>query len=243
MMEEPQRKERLFATTQWSLVLAAADDDRTGSREALSELCERYWYPIYAQVRFRQRDAEKARDLTQGFFAHILERNSLKIANRERGRFRAFLKTTLKHYLANEQRHDAAQKRGGPLLSLDFDAAEKSYRLEPGHTTTPEVLFERHWARAVVSSVLDSLRAEHADRPGQERFHALEPLLIDRPGRVSYRQLAKRLGTSEAAVKVAVHRLRKRFGVLLREEVARTVKDAGDVDDEIRFLLGVLDPA
>ena len=129
----PERAAHQFVTTQWSLVVAAVDEDRSDAPRALATLCETYWYPIYAQVRFQIRDAEKARDLTQSFFAHILEKDSLKIADRERGRFRAFLKTTLKHFLSNERHREAAKKRGGGRapLALDFDGAEACYRLEP----------------------------------------------------------------------------------------------------------------
>jgi RNA polymerase sigma-70 factor (ECF subfamily) len=233
---------RQFATTEWSLVLAAADSNRSDNREALAELCERYWYPIYAQIRYRQGDPDKARDLTQGFFAHIFEKHSLKIADRERGKFRAFLKTTLKHYLSNLRHRETAQKRGGgkTSLSLDFEGAEACYRLEPQETTTPENLFERHWARTMIWRVLDALRAEQQGNSGKRRLRMLEPLLVGQPAASSYRRMAVQLEVSESAVKVAVHRLRKRFGILLREEVARTVEGPDEIDAELRYLLSVL---
>ena len=228
-----------FTTTEWSLVLAAAATDSAASREALESLCGRYWYPVYAEVRFAGHDPESARDLTQGFFAQLLERKALAVANPERGKFRNFLKTSLKNYLSHQAERDRARKRGGgmPTIPLDFDHAEQQYTLEAAHTRTPEAVFERRWAHAMLQQVLDRLRAEMDQAGSLEQFERLAPFLMGQGETTSYRNLAIRWDTTEAAIKMAVLRLRRKFGKLLRAEVAHTVGDRRDVNAEIRFLL------
>jgi len=233
----------LFPTTHWSLVLAGADSGNPESRRALGLLCRQYWYPVYAHARFLGHDPDTAQDLTQGFFAYVLEKHALKVADPQRGRFRAFLKGTFTHFVANEQRTARAQKRGGGKsdLSFDLDSAESRYRLDPVDASTPEQNFERAWARTMLNTSLESLAAEMQAQGAGARFRRLEPFLTGKPDAESYREIGEELGMSEGAVKGAVHRMRRRFGRLLHEEVAQTVSDPGLVDDELRHLFAVLD--
>lgn len=223
--------------------MAAAATDSPASREALGSLCGRYWYPIYAEVRSAGHDSESARDLTQGFFAQLLERKALAVADPERGKFRNFLKTSLRNYLSHQAERDRAQKRGGGMstIPMNFDDAEKRYDLEVADTRTPEELFERRWARALLERVLDRLREEMDQAGSLEHFERLAPYLMGQGETTSYRNLAIRSNTTEAAVKMAVHRLRLKFGRLLRAEVANTVDDRRDVNAEIRFLLSAFE--
>ncbi len=233
----------VFPTTQWSVVLAGADSANPESRRALELLCGRYWYPIYAHARFLGHDPDPAQDLTQGFFAYVLEKHALRVADPQRGRFRAFLKGTFAHFVANERRTARAQKRGGgqPDLSFDLDTAESRYRFEPVETCTPEQNFERAWARNLLERSLDRLAAEMEAEGAGERFRRLEALLTDKPDGATYREIGRGLGISEGAVKGAVHRMRRRFGRVLRDEVAQTVGDPEHVEDELRHLFAVLD--
>ncbi len=227
-----------FATTHWSLVVAAGRRSSPASAGALADLCQRYWYPLYVYVRRRVPNVEEARDLTQEFFARLLERNTLALADPERGRFRSFLLTALKHFLINEWEKAKARKRGGGrrALALDFDSKEPQLRVEPEHTWTPERLYERHWALTLLEQVLAQLRQEsHAAGKGA-LFDHLKGFLAGESKTATYAQTARDLGMTEGAVKVAAHRLRKRYRELLRNEVAQTVADDAEVDDEIRAL-------
>jgi RNA polymerase sigma-70 factor (ECF subfamily) len=239
-MPEPGDSDGRFITTEWSVVLAAADSQDPGSREALASLCQTYWYPVYAQIRYRGQDSETARDLTQGFFAELLEKRSLRLADPQRGRFRAFLKTSIDYFLSHERQRAAALKRGGGQspISLDFDAAEAQYRLEPAGDGAPDKLFEKRWARATLNRVLERLGQEFEAAGDRDRFRRLAPFLTGSKER--YKGVASELGVSEAAVKVAVHRLRHRYGHLLRAEVARTVNDPEEVDAEIKYVFAAL---
>jgi len=231
-----------FATTHWSLVLAAGKQCDPASREALAQLCEIYWHPVYAYVRRRGPDQESARDLTQGFFTDLLARGALGRADRTRGRFRSFLLASLDNFLSDTRDRERAKKRGGgeKTLSFDFETAETNWHLEPTHDETPERIFDRRWAMTLLGRTLERLREERAATDGSKRFECLQGFLTgDAPDR-SYRELADELGTTEAGIKASVHRLRRRYGELLREEVARTVSDPGDVDGEIRHLLSIL---
>lgn len=230
-----------FATTRWSVVLAAGRKSDPSSDRALADLCQSYWYPLYAYVRRRGIDADAARDLTQEFFARLLEKNNLAVAQPERGRFRAFLLTSLKNFLANEWERQRAQKRGGcnAILSLDFDSGESRFHTEPAHHDSPDRLFDRHWALAVLDHCLASLRAEFS-REGKDRhFQQLKNFLAGEAA-ASYAQVGQLLGMTEGAVKVAVHRLRRRYRELLRGEVAQTLAEPAEVDDEIRCLFDAL---
>jgi RNA polymerase sigma-70 factor (ECF subfamily) len=201
-------------------------------------LCEAYWYPLYAYVRRRVPTTDEAQDLTQEFFVTLLEKNYLAVAQPQRGRFRAFLLTSLKHFLANEWDKAKAQKRGGPRkpVSLDFDAGESRYRLEPADELTPERLYEKQWTLTLLDRVLSRLREEFVAAGKREHFEQLKAFLAGGNTSVSYTETARELGISEGAAKVAAHRLRQRYRQLLRSEIAHTVAEPGDVDDEIRHL-------
>jgi RNA polymerase sigma-70 factor (ECF subfamily) len=232
-----------FPTTQWSVVLAGADSRSPDYHRALETLCRRYWYSVYAHARQLGNDPDAAQDLTQGFFVHILEKQTLKVADPDRGRFRAFLKATFQHYLANERRRARAQKRGGGkrVLGLDFDNAESQYTLEPSRESTPETSFEKRWARMLLTRALARLEAEMRATQDGERFRHLEPFLTGRPDGAAHDRAASALGMTVPSVRVAVHRMRRRFGRLLREDVAETVSDPAEVDDELRHIFAVLD--
>ena len=233
-----------FATTSWSQVLAAREGTSTESRQALEALCKAYWYPLYAFVRLQGYDPDAARDLTQAYFAQLLEKDYLKDVQPSAGRFRAFLKVSIKHFLSKERVKAHALKRGGRarVISLDADDAEGHYRFEPVDRLTPEEIFERRWALTVIERVLGKLRQEFSQTGKEEEFDKLKAFLTGEEPRTSYREVAAELGTSEGAVKASVHRLRGRFGKLLREEIAETVANPDEVDDEVRHLLQVIAP-
>jgi len=231
-----------FATTRWSVVLAAGgEDDSSKARDALATLCEAYWYPLYAFVRRRGHKAEEAQDLTQAFFARMLEKHFLRDVHPELGRFRSFLLACLKHFLSNEREKARALKRGGGLkpISIDSHAAEQRYRLEPADDETPEKLFERQWAVTLLSQTLSQLEAE-AERDGRgELFAQLKVYLTGEQG-PSYAEVAARFDMTEDAVKAAVYRLRKRYRKCLREQIAQTVADEEQVEQEIQDLFAAL---
>ena len=231
-----------FVTTHWSVVLTARRSDTTRAQAALARLCQAYWYPLYAYVRRRGYQAPDAQDLTQEFFARLLEQNWLAQADRERGRFRTFLLAALSHFLANEWDKARALKRGGgvQIVPLQLDTAETRYGQEPADPLTPEQCFERRWALALLEEVLNRLREEHAAAGTREMFDALKPCLVGDRQAQPYAALAAQLGMTEGAVKVAVHRLRQRYRQLLREEIANTVAMPGEVDEEMHHLFNVL---
>jgi RNA polymerase sigma-70 factor (ECF subfamily) len=232
----------VFVTTHWSVVLSAGRSDTTRARAALARLCQTYWYPLYAHVRRRGHSAHDAQDLTQEFFAHLLGRQSLAAADPGRGRFRSFLLTALNHFLINEWAKARTQKRGGgtPLLSLDLAAAAERFDLEPTDHATPDKAFEKQWALTLLSGVLNQLEAEYR-RAGQgELFAALQPTLAGRSESQPYAELAARMNLSVGAVKVAVHRLRKRYRNLIRAEIAHTLEASADIEEEMRHLFQAL---
>jgi RNA polymerase sigma factor (sigma-70 family) len=232
-----------FAATRWTVVLAAAGGDVSPQASAaMAELCGTYWYPLYAYVRRRGQDTHAAEDLTQEFFACLLAKDYLAGVDREKGKFRAFLLASLKHFLANQWDRTQAQKRGGrkTILSLDGQTAERRYRLEPADELTAEKLFERQWALAVLEQVLARLQAEFVANGKAELFNALKEFLTAGKGPRTYGQVAAELDMSEAAVKVAVHRLRRRYRELLREEISHTVATPDEIEEEIRYLLSCL---
>lgn len=233
---------RDFATTRWSLVLAAGRRSTAGSRRALAALCAAYWGPLYAYVRRRGFPADEAQDLTQEFFARLLEKQVLQHAARDRGRFRAFLLAALKNFISNFRRDARALKRRphGGVLSLDFAAAEERFSREPLDRLTPEKLFERRWACTLLEQTLGRLQAEYEKAGKGALFERLKPYLAAGPNTVSYAEAAAELGRSEGAVKVAVHRLRSRYRQLLRREVSQTVAGADDVEEELRSLFRAL---
>jgi RNA polymerase sigma-70 factor (ECF subfamily) len=232
-----------FTPTHWSVVLAAAGrSDSTHARDALERLCRNYWLPIYAFIRRQGHSPHDAQDLTQEFFARLLERNYLAGVDREKGRFRSFLLASMKHFLANEWDKANAQKRGGgrPLISIDAAAAESSFGQELADVVSADKIFERRWALALLEQVLRRLREEFTRDGKEKQFEQLKATLTEASRSVPYAEIATRLATSEGAVKVAVHRLRQRYRELLRAEIADTVADAGEIDDEIRNLFAAL---
>jgi RNA polymerase sigma factor (sigma-70 family) len=233
---------RDFATTRWSLVAAAGRRDSPEAAEALETLCEHYWYPLYAYVRRRGLSPEDARDLTQEFFATLLEKDRLRRADPNRGRFRAFLLASLANFLANRQRYERADRRGGGRVteSLDWESGEQRYLREPIDELTPERVFDRRWALTILERSIDRLRAQHVESGRGHWFEALRETLMGGTGGKSYDQLAQELGVSESAVKVAIHRMRKRCGELLREEIAQTVTNPQEIDEELAYLFAAL---
>jgi RNA polymerase sigma-70 factor (ECF subfamily) len=235
-------RQPVFATTHWSVVLTAGRTDTTRAQDALAKLCSTYWYPLYAYVRRRGYSAHDAQDLTQAFFAQLLERQSLASADPNRGRFRSFMLGVMNHFLANEWTRAQAQKRGGgaKLLPLQFDTAETRYGHEPADNTTPEQSYERRWAMSLLEEVLRRLATEYKQDGRAELFAELNPCLVGERATQPYAELATRLGVNEGTVKSAVHRMRQRYRQLLREEIAHTVAVPGEVDAELHHLFTVL---
>jgi RNA polymerase sigma factor (sigma-70 family) len=233
-----------FPNTIWSEIVAAADDSTARSRQALQSLCSSYWYPLYAFVRRHTLDREEAEDLTQAFFARLLQKGYLNEYRRERGRFRTFLLACLKHFLANERDRASARKRhgSGPNLPLEVDFGEAEGRLlrELSDNQTPQALYEHQWALSVVQRVQTRIAREY-ERAGKAlQFESLRVFVTDESSPLPYREIAVQLGTTEGALKVTVHRLRRRFRELLRDEIAQTVAAPEEVQQEIDFLMSIL---
>ena len=230
-----------FATTQWSLVLAAGQRGSDGAEEALARLCSVYWYPIFAFVRRQGHPADEAQDLTQGFFTRVIEKGDLGDADRSRGRFRSFLLTACQHFLSNERDRERALKRGGGRLPLSIDvaAAEGRYERALAHSETPERLYDRQWCLTLLGGVLGGVREDYEAAGKGRVFDRLKGFLTADEGGTRG-EAARDLGMTEAAVKVAVHRLRRRYRDALRRRVADTVESADEVEDEIRYLLKTL---
>jgi len=231
------------ATTQWSQVLAARDGSDTEARAALETLCQTYWQPLYAYIRHQGASPEEASDLTQGFFAEFLEKDFLAKVDPAKGRFRAFLLASLRHFLSHERDRERALKRGGGslTLSLDVEAGEAGYVNEPVEELTPVDVFERRWAITVLDRAAARLQQESTEL-NQSQFAHLRQYLTSEEPQAPYRETASVLGISESAVKSAIHRLRKLLGRCLRAEIAETVSDSGQVDEEVRHLLAVVRP-
>jgi RNA polymerase sigma factor (sigma-70 family) len=219
-----------------------AGTDSPQAHQALETLCRNYWYPLYAYVRRQGHSAHDAQDLTQAFFARLLEKNYLADVQREKGRFRSFLLASLKHFLANEWDREQALKRGGGkrLIALDEESAESRYKLEPKDDLSADKIYERHWALTLLDQVLAKLRGEFEKDGKLEQFETLKQYLSEGRTSVSYAQAADKLLMNEGAIKVAVHRLRKRYRELLRAEIAQTVATASEVEAEIRYLFAAL---
>ncbi|MCL4195609.1 MAG: sigma-70 family RNA polymerase sigma factor [Thermoguttaceae bacterium] len=231
-----------FATTHWSVVLAAGAGDDTAAREALAALCRSYWYPLYAYARRRGHPPQDAEDLIQSFFVRFLEHNWVARADQQRGRFRTFLLTALDRFLANEWDKVRAIKRGGHLrqVALEMDDAESRFSREPADPCTPEQQFERQWALTVLDRTLAGLREEYAGRGQAATFDALKPTLLGSREAQPYASLAEDLGVTQGSVKVMVSRLRERYRQRLLEEIAHTVASPDEVDSELRHLFRVL---
>jgi len=232
----------LFVTTPWSVVLVAQGRSSPESAAALETLCRAYWYPLYAYVRGSGHAPHDAQDLTQEFFARLLAKDYLRAADREKGRFRTFLRVCLKRFLANEWDRQRAQKRGGGErpTSLEAAVAEQRYATELATGVPPDRLYERQWAMALLEQAMSRLRAEYTDTARIAEFEQLKSALTAERGAIPYAELAAALNTTEGAARVAVHRLRKRYRELFRATVADTVSEPGEVDDEVRHIATVL---
>jgi RNA polymerase sigma-70 factor (ECF subfamily) len=231
-----------FATTRWSIVLAAGDRGSPTRQEALSSLCQTYWYPLYAFARRTGLRAEAAQDLTQDFFAHLLEKETLRQVDPEKGRFRSFLLSCFRNYQTDQQRRARAQKRGGGKMPvpIELETAEGLYVREPSHDQTPEKAFERHWALTLLQRAVDRLEQEHTGPRKERMFATLKNYLPGGRSPVPYAEAARELEMNEVTIKVAIHRLRQRFRAVLLEEISHTVDREDQVDDEVRHLLSAL---
>ncbi len=232
----------VFATTHWSRVLAAGDEHSSRRGDALEQLCQTYWYPLYAFIRRRGHDEHEAKDLTQGFFARLLARNDLALADAERGRFRTFLLSALQNFLVNEWDKTQRLKRGGGArcFSLDDAEAEARFQHELATQLPQETLFDRGWAEAVMDAVMKRFRQELAASGDTARFETVQPFLLGGESAGSYAEAAARLGISETGVRSIVHRFRKRYRELIRAEIAHTVADPNEIDGEVRHLFSAL---
>ena len=235
---------RRLATTQWSQVLAARDGAGTEARQALKGLCQTYWLPLYAYARSLGNDPERAEDLTQSFFAHLMEKDILQSVEPARGRFRSFLLASFKHSIAHHHRRDKTLRRGGgtSTLSLDSAAAESSLAHTPIKGMTPEQAYEYRWGLTVLEQAIERLRAEWSAADRERLFEGLHPHLTGQEPRVPFREVGDDLGMTETATRGAMYRLRQRYGQLIRAEIAETVANADEVDDEVRHLLAVIRP-
>lgn len=233
-----------FPTTHWSRVAAAGDGDEPGARAALETLCAAYWYPLYAFARRKGLDPDAAADAVQGTFAALLARDGFARVAPERGRFRSFLMAACTHHIADGRDRDRAAKRGGGTtpIALDRRAAEDRYTTEPAHALTPERLFDRRWATGLLERAVARLESEMAAAAKAAIFARLLPALTGGPDAVPHARIAAELGLTPGAVKMAASRLRRRYGAILREEVARTVADPAEIDDEVRSLFAALAP-
>jgi RNA polymerase sigma factor (sigma-70 family) len=238
-MGYPAAGRNAFPTTHWTLVIAAGGNHSSPERaDALERLCGGYWYPVYAFIRRRGHSPEQAQDLTQDFFLRILAGVFFERANPEKGRFRSFLLGAVQHFLSDTTDRDRSQKRGGGVLplSLDFATGESNYAREPGHTETPERIFQRRWARTLLDRVMGSLAGEFSGDGKPDVFNRIKGYLTG-DGDLKYAELGAELNLTESGVKSAIRRMRQRYRILLRAEVVSTVADLSEVDDELQFLL------
>jgi len=229
-----------FATTHWSLVLEAKDSQNQAATQALEELCQAYWYPLYAYARRSGIAPDEAQDLTQQFFHQLLEKHFLDTVHPSKGKFRSFLLATFKNLIKSEWRRANAQKRGGGqvILSIDEQDPEGRYKCEPEDAVTPDQLYERRWAQTLVGRAINRLKEEWENQG--KPFEKLKVYLLGQRGSVPFAEMASELGTTEIALKASVHRMRRRYGEIFRSEVALTVDDPSEVDEELRHLLGAL---
>jgi RNA polymerase sigma factor (sigma-70 family) len=231
-----------FATTHWSVVLRAKEGDSHEAPEALGKLCQIYWPPIYAYLRRERHGPADAEDLTQAFFAHLLERKFLDHLHHRQGRFRSFLLAFLKHFLSDQRDKVRAQKRGGGHIPISLDSLDTAAReaFEPADKWTPDQAFERQWARTILQRALDRLREEYAANDRLELFEQLKEIQPGPGGSASYAEIGQRLGLAEGSVKSAVHRLRQRHRQLLREEISQTLTRPEEIAEEVRHLMAVV---
>ena len=231
-----------FATTRWSVVIAAGRRGTDESDDALATLCQTYWYPLYAYVRRRGTQPAAAQDLVQEFFARVIEKEYLNAADQDKGRFRSFLLTVFKRFLANQYQRETADKRGGgrTTMSLDFETGERQFALDAVDNWTPERLFERQWALTLLNHVVNQLADEYRQRGKEDLFQQLKGCLTTAEPIASYQEIAEQMDMTESAVKVAAHRLRSRYRDRLRSEIAHTVDQEDEVDEELNYLLTAL---
>ncbi len=232
----------VFATTHWSVVLAAGNQPSPESTAALQRLCQTYWYPLYAHARRRGCSESDAEDVTQAFLAHLLDRQSFQRVSPAKGRFRSFLLAAMNYFLSDVQDRNTSQKRGGGTITISFDAhdAEERYALEPVDGQSPDKIFERRWALTLLDQVLARLKNEFTDSGKENQFARLSGYLIENDGAGSYAEAARDLGQTEEAIKKAVQRMRRRYGELFRDEIAQTVATPAEVDEEIRYVCGLV---
>lgn len=233
-----------FATTQWSEILLAGNPDQTGAHAALGRLCEKYWFPVYANLRRRGSNHNDAEDLVQAFFADVLSSQKLSVADQSRGRFRSFLLTACNNFVSNTHRHNNALRRGGGQktvsLNVNMDDHARRYDETNSQQWTPDQLFDRRWALELIELATQRVWAEYESRGSSDWFDALQPFIAPAGDTPSYAQVAEGMNVSVGSVKTAVHRIRKRFGVALQEEVAETVQHQSDVKNELNILLDAL---
>jgi len=240
----PPASDAWFVTTHWSVVVSARAGDSPQSAAALETLCRAYWYPLYSYLRRQGRAPHDAQDLTQGFFARLLEKDYLQAAAREKGKFRTFLLVAFKRFLANEWDREHAQKRGGftPVVSIDQELAESRFAAEPAHSIQPDVLFDRQWAVTLLDQTMRQLQAEYVASGRAKLFEYLQSCLAREESALPYAEIATRLNLTEAAVKMAAHRLRARYREILRAEIAHTVSGPEEIEEEIRHLFSSFGP-
>ncbi|MCB1065262.1 MAG: sigma-70 family RNA polymerase sigma factor [Verrucomicrobiae bacterium] len=241
-MKEGLTRNQSFPTTRWSLIAKAAGVEPGQRKKALEELCQTYWPPVYAYIRSKGANHAEAEDLTQGFFADFLARSDFAKATKDRGRLRTFLLTSASNFMTNDWRHRNRQKRGGggTVISLDLSPDEGGAGLlEPSDGVTPEMLFERQWTLTLLGQVLAELGCRYKKKGQTDLFNRLKPIVSEGPGALDYAAIAADLCMKENAVKVAAHRLKNRYGKLLRETIAATLVDGEDIEEELRYLVGV----
>jgi len=240
----PSASDARFVTTHWSVVLSARGTDSTRSAAALETLCRTYWYPLYGYMRRQGRSAHDAQDLTQGFFARLLQKDYLQAAAREKGKFRTFLLMTLKRFVANEWDREHALKRGGfaPVVPIGQEVAESRFAAEPSHNLQPDILFDREWARTLLERAMAHLQQEYVASGRAKLFEYVQSCLAREDSALPYAEIAARLKLTEPAVKMAVYRLRTRYREILREEIAHTVSAPEEIEEEIRQLFCAFGP-
>lgn len=239
---EPLRRNSEFAATRWSVVISAGRNSSADSKRALALLCETYWYPLYVYVRRRVPDVNEAQDLTQAFFAELLDKNSIGSATPERGRFRAFLLTAFKHFLSKEWERAKTQKRGGGRspIPLDFESADSSCNIEPASVLTADQLYDQQWAITLLGQIMERLESEFSQAGKAQQFEELKGLIIGENAGTTFTEAAARLNMTEVAARKAGSRMRRRYRELLREEISQTVVGQEEIDDEIRKLFVTL---
>ncbi len=233
-----------FATTRWTMVTAAGREDSPDARQALEFLCRKYWSPLYFYLRRRGYDRSQAEDFVQGFFTHLLEKRGLRNVTPQKSKFRSFLLVSLKNFVADEWRRSQTERRGGGkcFLSLEFEQAETSYSLEPADRLSADKLFDRSWALTVIARAMEALQGEYAKAGKGEFFEQVKGYITAEPEAGSYQQSVVRLEMSEGAVRVAVHRLRRRLREVIRSEIAETVTTGEQLEEEIRDLFAAFGP-